>query len=390
MNRIKLLIIATLCTTSAFSQISTGDGYYRVRNADDRGRYISVVDNRGSVSVATTSADMGALKTLAGGFNRVVSDPSTIVYFLNKGGKEYDMHTQGTSSYTIVGYTLTVKANSDGTYYAYASSGGMTKYLCDKAKDGVWDTGGDGVVVDNSDATRKWYLDPVTTSNSYFGFTPDVTANGSYYKSFYAEFPFTFASSGMSAHYVSKVDEAKSAVVIKDLTSGVPAATPVIVKCSSTQASANKVNVGASVSGSASGNLLKGVYFCNDVPGASHRNVVNYNAATMRVLGTASDGSLAFVKSSTLTYIPANTAYITVSSNAPDVLKVYTQSEYDALPAGVRGDLNNDGIVSAADLVMMTNMILGKRAQTAAADLNGDGSVSAADYVMLVNLILKQ
>jgi hypothetical protein len=72
------------------------------------------------------------------------------------------------------------------------------------------------------------------------------------------------------------------------------------------------------------------------------------------------------------------------------VLKVYTQSEYDALPAGVRGDLNNDGIVSAADLVMMTNMILGKRAQTAAADLNGDGSVSAADYVMLVNLILKQ
>ena len=56
----------------------------------------------------------------------------------------------------------------------------------------------------------------------------------------------------------------------------------------------------------------------------------------------------------------------------------------------LKGDLNNDGIVSAADLVMMTNMILGKRAQTAAADLNGDGSVSAADYVMLVNLILKQ
>ena len=109
MNRIKLLIIATLCTTAAFSQISTGDGYYRVRNADDRGRYISVVDNRGSVSVATTSADMGALKTLAGGFNRVVSDPSTIVYFLNKGGKEYDMHTQGTSSYSIVGYTILVK-----------------------------------------------------------------------------------------------------------------------------------------------------------------------------------------------------------------------------------------------------------------------------------------
>lgn len=377
------------CATSAFAQLS-GDGYYRVQNTVQE-RFISIVDNRGSISVQATDADMGALKTLGGGFDRVVSDPSTVIYF-NKRGSGYDLHSQGTSSYTIVGYLLTLGTMSDGTYTAYASQNGLVKYLADQLKSSVFDSfDSDGTVVTNSDKTRKWNILPVSLNNYYFGITPDVTASGNYYKSFYAEFPFTLYSSGMDAYYVSKVDEAKSAVVIKDITGGVPAATPVIVKCSSMQPSANKIDVGASTSGSATGNQLKGVYFCNDVKEVTgHRNVTVYDPSTMRVLGTASDGSLAFVKSSTLQYIPANTAYITVSSNAPDELKVYTQSEYDALPTAKRGDLNEDGKVSGLDLVVMANMILGIREKTTAADLNGDGKVSGLDYVILVNIILNQ
>jgi hypothetical protein len=110
----------------------------------------------------------------------------------------------------------------------------------------------------------------------------------------------------------------------------------------------------------------------------------------MRVLGTAADGSLAFVKSTTLQYIPANTAYITVEAGAPDVLKVYTQAEYDALPSAKRGDLSGDGKVSGLDLVYLGNMILGTREKTTDADLNGDGKVSGLDYVILVNIILNQ
>ena len=385
MNRIKILIIATACATSAFAQLS-GDGYYRVQNTVQE-RFISIADNRGYVSVQATDADMGALKTLGGGFDRVVSDPSTVIYF-NKRGSGYDLHSQGTSSYTIVGYLLTLGTMSDGTYTAYATSG-ITKYLSDQLW-GPWDDkNSDGTVVTNSDKTRKWNILPVSLNNYYFGITPDVTARGNYYKSFYAEFPFTLYSSGMDAYYVSKVDEAKSAVVIKDITGGVPAATPVIVKCSSMQPSANKIDVGASTSGSATGNQLKGVYFCNDVKEVTgHRNVTVYDPSTMRVLGTASGGSLAFVKSSTLQYIPANTAYITVSTSAPDELKVYTQAEYDALPTAKRGDLNEDGSVDGQDLVIMVNMILEKRPKTAAADLSGDNDVDGLDYVKLVNLIL--
>ena len=51
----------------------------------------------------------------------------------------------------------------------------------------------------------------------------------------------------------------------------------------------------------------------------------------MRVLGTASDGSLAFVNNVDLKYIPANSAYITVSESAPDVLKVVTEEIADAV-----------------------------------------------------------
>jgi hypothetical protein len=78
--------------------------------------------------------------------------------------------------------------------------------------------------------------------------------------------------------------------------------------------------------------MLKGVYFCNPDAG-KHTNVLNYSATTMRVLGRAADGSLAFVKQSGLKYVAANSSYITVSIGAPDEMKVVTQAQYDKLLA---------------------------------------------------------
>lgn len=396
MNRIKLLFFATFCSASAFAQLK-GDGYYRVQSTDQQ-RYVSIVDNRGSVNVQTTTADMKALRTVLG-FERVVSDPGSIIY-IKKMSTGYDLQSQGTGSYSIISYEVLVKSTGDGTYWAYASNSGLTKYLADETISWMWSANdarrinGSMVGLDGAPIGTEadWNILPVTASGSnYFGISPSVTAGGNYYQSFYASFPFTLSSSGMNSYYVTKVDEKKSAVVISELTAGVPSKTPVIVKCSSNSPSENRLNIGANVSGSVSGNKLKGVFFCNDVEQTAtynHRNVTAYNPSTMRVLGNASDGSLAFVKSSTLQYIPANTAYITVSTSAPDELKVYTQAEYDALPTAKRGDLNEDGSVDGQDLVIMVNMILEKRPKTAAADLSGDNDVDGLDYVKLVNLIL--
>lgn len=396
MKRVLLFLFLIASVLQGFSQLN-GNGYYRVQSYYNK-RYVSLVDNRGKIDVSTTSADMAALRTVLG-FERVVSDPSTIIY-IKKMNSGYDLQAQGTGSYAIITYEVLISPTGDGTYWAYASKGGMSKYLADQNVSWMWSDDdlrriyGEMTSIGKPSATSveaDWNILPVAASgDNYFGITPSVSAGNAYYHSFYASFPFTFSSTGMTAYYVSLVDAAKSAVVVKEVSGGVPASTPVIVKCSSDQPANNKLNIGAATTGSASGNLLKGVYFCNDVESAAHRNVVNYDSETMRVLGTATDGSLAFVKSSTLQYIPANTAYITVEAGAPDVLKVYTQAEYDALPSAMRGDLSGDGKVSGLDLVYMGNMIIGTREKTAEADLNGDGKVSGLDYVILVNIILNQ
>ena len=102
------------------------------------------------------------------------------------------------------------------------------------------------------------------------------------------------------------------------------------------------------------------------------------------------DGKYFVVKQTGLKYIPANRAYITVSADAPDELKVYTQAEYDALPDDtLRGDLNGDGTVDGLDYVMVVNMILENR-NVAEADLNGDGIVNGLDLVILANIILTE
>lgn len=396
MNRIKLLLLATVCTLSANAQLN-GDGYYRAQSSE-QGRYIRIIDNRGSVNLQTTDADMEALRTRAG-FENVVSDPATIIY-IKKMNKGYDFQSQGTGSYQIISYEVLLDDMGDNKYWCFASKSGMTKYLADQLIDYEmlpWlddeekeEYLNHGRLVTNiaPDYEGGKYLDwnilPVKDAEGfYFGLQPNVSASDGYYQTFYAAFPFTFLSEGMSAWYVSKVNEATGKVIIKEVTGGVPKSTPVIIKCASQSAASNKLNVGASTSGTADGNLLTGVYFCNPDAGPKHTNVVAYDANTMRVLGTAPDGSLAFVNNVDLEYIPANTAYITVSASAPAILKVTDKEEEPAVP----GDLSGDGEVTGQDLVIEANFILNNEFNEAA-DLNKDGIVSGQDYVILVNKVL--
>lgn len=393
MKKSGLLLLAAAFATTASAQLS-GDGYYRVQSNNQK-RYISVVDNRGSVNLSSNQADLGALRTVLG-FERIVSDPSTIIY-IKKMTTGYDLQSQGTGSYQIISYEVNIRNLGDGTYWASASKAGMTQYLKDGTISWMWDDDdprrifGNVATTGTPDINTDWNIKPISTADEcYFGLTPDVAVSSGYYQTFYAAFPFSFNSAGMNAYAVTKVDETKAAVVIGELQNGVPASMPVIVKCSSANPAGNKLNIGVTASATVSNNQLKGVYFCNDIDNPVHRNVVNYDPATMRVLGKAGDGSLAFVKQAGLAYIPANRAYITVSADAPEELKVYTQAEYDALPDDtLRGDLNGDGMVDGLDYVMVVNMILENR-NVAEADLNGDGIVNGLDLVILANIILTE
>ena len=404
MNRITTLLFAAVCTLTAYAQLN-GDGYYRAQSSE-QGRYIRIIDDRGSVNLQATEADMEALRTRAG-FENVVSDPGTIIY-IKKMNTGYDFQSQGTGSYQIISYEVLLDDMGDNKYWCSASKSGMTKYLADQkidyAKLDEWlkkkyiteeerdEYLNNGHLVTNISPDEDggkwldWNINPVKDEEGfYFGLQPNIAAGDSYYQTFYAAFPFTFLSNGMSAWYVSKINEAAGKVIISEVTGGVPTATPVIIKCASQSAASNKLNVGASTSGTAAGNLLTGVYFCNPDAGPTHTNVVAYDAATMRVLGTAADGSLAFVKDNNLKYIPANTAYITVSASAPDVL-IVTDQDSPVVP----GDLSGDGQVDVDDVAVVAKMILGKTTPDLSADLNHDGVVDVEDFAIIVKIILNK
>lgn len=397
MNRITTLLLAAVCTLSAYAQLN-GNGYYRAQSSE-QGRYIRIIDNRGSVNLSTTEADMEALRTKAG-FENVVSDPATIIY-IKKMNTGYDFQSQGTGSYSIISYEVNIE-EMDGKYWCYASKAGMTKYLADQvinydmvpwlSPEEQEEYLNNGHLVTNISPSYQggkyldWNINPVKDAEGfYFGLQPNIVASDGYYQTFYAAFPFTFLSEGMSAWYVSKINEATGKVIISEVTGGVPTSTPVIIKCSSQSAASNKLNVGASTSGTADGNLLTGVYFCNPDAGPGHTNVVPFDPTTMRVLGTTADGSLAFVKNVDLAYIPANTAYITVSASAPDVLLV-TDQDTPVVP----GDLSGDGTVDVDDVAIIAKMILGKTETDLSADLNHDGIVDVEDFAIVVKIILNK
>lgn len=397
MNRITTLLLAAVCTLSAYAQLN-GNGYYRAQSSE-QGRYIRIIDNRGSVNLSTTEADMEALRTKAG-FENVVSDPATIIY-IKKMNTGYDFQSQGTGSYSIISYEVNIE-EMDGKYWCYASKAGMTKYLADQvinydmvpwlSPEEQEEYLNNGHLVTNISPSYQggkyldWNINPVKNEEGfYFGLQPNIVASDGYYQTFYAAFPFTFLSEGMSAWYVSKINETTGKVIVSEVTGGVPTSTPVIIKCSSPSAASNKLNVGASTSGTADGNLLTGVYFCNPDAGPGHTNVVPFDPTTMRVLGTTADGSLAFVKNVDLAYIPANTAYITVSASAPDVLLV-TDQDTPVVP----GDLSGDGTVDVDDVAIIAKMILGKTETDLSADLNHDGIVDVEDFAIVVKIILNK
>lgn len=340
----KLLLFFTIFTTvnCAFAQLNTdGNGYYyRVQNSVTK-RYIRIIDNKGDVSTSTTEVDLNALETIKN-FDEVVSDPATIVYIsVKKTGTSTiwevkEMAAQGTKVDNIFKYDnaqVSVLDNKNGTYRVYGKYSGMTKYLCDENTNFPF-----GAVVTSGNNTRNWYIKPVNQEEEqYFALTPTVTAEGNHYSTIYAAFPFTLPA-GMTAYYVSIVDGNQA--VWKEVKDGkVPASTPVYVKCKSENYADNKVVLGSNGASSLSGNLLKGVYFCNDTEDY-HRNILAYNPKTMRVLGTMSNGKLGFITDDELDFIPANTVYLTVPANSPREIKLVSESEYDTAIDDVIDDTN--------------------------------------------------
>ncbi len=336
-----LLALSLAVSFNALGQSLPENGYYRVQNYGT-GRYIVVLDNRGSINASTTDADLEALRTYEG-FDKVVGNPASVIYAkkLEESGNHgvYDLYSQGTNTYDIVGIHLYLYDNKDGTYRAYYTSSGVTKYLADENyysdANGEYHLNTSG---GPNDVLAKWCTIPLTTEEgAYFGIRPDCTDATGNYAAFYATFPFSFASSGMAAYYVTDLVQAEDGygmLVWKEIADGqVPTETPVIIKCASTDPAANKINIPGTATTAISDNILGGNIFCNAVNQSGHRNVRDYDPENMRVLGITSEGYLGMIKMDPelYPYIPANNSFIVVHPSAPDELRLVTESECEAL-----------------------------------------------------------
>lgn len=300
------------------------DGYYRFQNQATE-RYIVVVDNTGSVDIFSTSADLGAIHTFSDFEGNVISNPGSIIYakYVSDG---YDLQSQGVSTYKMVSYYLRIRKtrDNDNTYWAYATKSGMTQYI----NDAVYETD-EGMVGTNDSRGRKWYVLPVEAGgDNYFGIRASCESDGKYYHPFYADFPFKFYSSGMKAYYVSKYGG--DMAVLKEYTGGtMPKNMPMIIECSSSEPTNNRLDLLTSSPAVPSDDILTGTYFNNSWP-TSHINRVANDPATIRLLGVTSTGKLGFVTKTDVDYVPANTAYLKVTPGTAAELRLVSEDEFTA------------------------------------------------------------
>ncbi len=320
-------LVSILTPTLATAQLS-GNGFYRVQNNASQ-RYITINDDIiGQVNTSSTTADLSNIVTWRG-FDYVKSNPASIIYIESVSGK-YNLSAQGTSVYKIAGGRayVDIKDKGDGTYSFSVSYSGAQVYLYDDTKSN--DKGGVRQSSSNQDY-RYWKLLPINTSDNYLGLQPTVQVGDDYYGTLYADYAFKRVSDGIKIYYINAEDEGRCR--LKEITSEViPAATPIIFKCSSNDPAQNMVMPVTDETEKPTDNYLAGTYFASTTN--KHKEFVEYDDATMHVLGVGADGQLSFVtaKSADLVndgqHIPMNTCWLRLFNNLTGEFTVLDESQY--------------------------------------------------------------
>lgn len=303
---------------------------------------LTTEETRG-ISMQSTTVDASALLTKKN-WDDVSTDPGTIFYIENKGGDQYNIIGQGSSLYKIINYYIRLKYyESANVYRAWQSKSGGTVYLSDEHK---YTLGKDtGYVDNNTNATLNWKITAVDNVDNYLGVKPTISANGKYYASYYAGFPFSVASPNMKVYYISSIDEKEGTATYKELTGIIPASTPVIIECGSKNPAENKLKPELTNPTAVKDNIMKGVYFCAGLRRTAHFTSTKFEPTTMRLLSVDENGSLVFNNDEANAYtvmikegtsrpykypyikaVPHNTGYLPVSTKCPKSLKLVKET----------------------------------------------------------------
>ena len=132
----------------------------------------------------------------------------------------------------------------------------------------------------------------------------------------------------MKVYYITKY--AADMAVLKEYNGEtMPASMPMIIECSSSEPTNNRLDLLTSSPSVPSDNILTGTYFNNEWP-SNHWNRVENDPATIRLLGVTSTGKLGFVTKTDVDYVPANTAYLKVTPGTAAELRLVSEDEFTA------------------------------------------------------------
>lgn len=340
---ISLLIAIALSGAVAMAQ-SLSEGFYRVQNLGS-GRFLYVRDCTGSIS--TLGAELGAIE-LWPGVEKTYSDPSSVVFLRAiPGSSAWDLESQGSGVHDMTGYYVDITVSASGCML-YSSG----QYLYEL---GVSDLNPEmGIIGPGTSqnqqgrgAYRIWPVHRIdNVGDNFFGIQPHLQSGNKYYTTFYADFAYS-PINDVRSYYVSHVDEEHGIAVISEIMGTVGKSQPIIAECTTNLPATNKLNLTTAVGNIANGNLLNGVFFCNGSrSGISHpatQAYVEFDPTSMRMLSTDAQGQLIFtdapanlvtqrVKKGSQRVeaqcVPANHAYLPVSSGCPSQLRILKETEY--------------------------------------------------------------
>ncbi len=406
-----------MATIGAAAQYS-GPGFYRVQNASTHS-YICI---KGTQYQKSTYPDAFWPCVLMQKDSAQVTDPGSIIYI--PGTEDTSLYGQGVDTYSLTKMWLDVEpasVNEEGKPSYIATTEYYDPQL-NKVIRCIFRDRGNGFTAGTIEKTEsRWWIEPVNEESlefSYFGVKPTSDAikdaDGYYWTTLCCDFAVTIpVDGGVEGAYtietVVKLNDGKHyAAPFKLYGQGetVPAATPVLLKCTSPYASDNKLiptgEVANNTTFPVSNCMLDGNYFSTftnyaDLNDMSVTKVYTPTQATKAdrgylVLGVDDQGKVCFRPQEDGTYMAANTAWLNTYPMGLEDVTVYLGIEPEPEPEVVAGDVNGDGKVSIADVSNLIDIILGleKGASPApkGADYNGDGVVNIIDVTELIDKLL--
>lgn len=343
-----------------------GAGFYRIQNQGEAGRYISIENDKVSeeskkISFAggkSISAGIEALKTV----KSKDSNPGTIIYVSgNTSGLTLEAQGMNTdellAKFGYSGYKLMMSGRGElNTLYEKTYQIDLIDYGYDYkvTKNAFCAVATLNFIRTNAiNSYALWTFKKVDNDNEFFGVNPNegITDGKKYYTTLFTSFAYQL-SEGMKAYYIGRhfydtnhVEEPIAELI--EITGGkIPAATPVIIECSSSNVADNKVTLLEDNLSPISNNPLKGRVFCfipTQYEDQNMKNALEFNKKTMCVLGmkditrgdrgettgaklvlvTESNNDYNISSSLTNGYIPANKAYLplnNISSSEADAI----------------------------------------------------------------------